>query len=406
MKIVADLHIHSPYSRAVSKKMTLETLAEKGIAKGIDLLGTGDFTHPVWIEEIKKRLIDNGTGVYSYEDMNFVLSNEIALIYTQGGKGRRIHYIILSPSIEVTEQINDFLKSKGRVDYDGRPIFGFSSIELVENLISISKDIEIIPAHAWTPWFGILGSMSGFNSLEECFQEKIKYIHAIETGLSSDPPMNWRCSFLDDITLISNSDSHSPYPHRLGREANVFDLKKVTYKNVIEAIRTKKGLTQTIETAPDYGKYHLDGHRLCNVSLEPKESKKNNNICPKCGKGLTIGVLNRVEELADRKEGYALKDAPGYKTLIPLPEIIALHVNQQVATKKVFDIYNTLMNRFKTDFDISLNVEKSELVKVVDERLADLIIRNRNGKINVIPGYDGVYGKPVIGEENDLKKFF
>ncbi|MBI4019646.1 MAG: DNA helicase UvrD [Candidatus Aenigmarchaeota archaeon] len=405
----ADLHIHSPYSRAVSKNMTLDVLAQKGQEKGLNIIGTGDFSHPLWFKELKSRLDNSSGGMYEHNGMKFVLTNEISLIYTQDGKGRRIHHMLLAPDFEVVAQINEFLASRGRLDYDGRPIFGFSSIELVEKLMSISKYIEVIPAHAWTPWFGILGSMSGFDSLETCFKEKTKYIHAIETGLSSDPPMNWRCAFLDKITLLSNSDSHSPHPYRLGREANAFDLKKTDYRHLLNAIRTREGLLSTIEVSPDYGKYHYDGHRTCGISMHPKESKKHNGICPKCGKPLTIGVLNRVEQLADpaRPEKYVPSGAVGYKSLLPLTEVIGLSVGQAPLSKKVQALYELLITKFGSEMNILLNVAKEQLHKVTNEKLANLILKNREGRIKVTPGYDGVYGKPVIEEETNkgLKKF-
>ncbi|MBI4014980.1 MAG: DNA helicase UvrD [Candidatus Aenigmarchaeota archaeon] len=406
----ADLHLHSPYSRAVSKDMTLEVLSRKAKEKGLHMLGTGDFSHPAWFANLKSKLRGDD-GVYEYNGTKFVLSNEIALIYTQDGKGRRIHYILLAPDFGAAEQINEFLRSRGRLDYDGRPMFGFTSVELVERLMSISKDIEIIPAHAWTPWFSVFGSMSGFDSLKECFQEKVKYIHAIETGLSSSPAMNWRCSFLDNVTLLSNSDAHSPHPHRLGREANALDIKGESYRELINAIRTRK-VEYTLEVSPDYGKYHYDGHRDCNISMAPDETKKHNGICPKCKKPLTIGVLNRVEQLADREE-FTLKGAPPFKGIIPLTEIIALSVGQEVFTKKVFEQYHRLLGAFGNELTILLETPEEELRKAVGERLAALIIKNREGNIKIIPGYDGVYGKPVIDdsgmntmEKGTLKKFF
>jgi len=402
---IADLQIHSKYSRATSKNMVLDELTKYAKIKGLDILGTGDFTHPLWLKELKQKLLAESDGVYVYDDINFILSGEISLIYTQGGRQRRIHHIILAPNFAVVDQINEWLDKKGRRDYDGRPIFGFSSIELVESMMSISKDIEIIPAHAWTSWYGIFGSMSGFDSLEECFQEKTKYIHSIETGMSSDPAMNWRISALDKITLTSNSDAHSPYPWRLGREANVFDLKEVNYENIIDAFRTRKNFAYTIEVNPGYGKYHFDGHRNCNFSCSPDESKKLNNICPRCGKKLTIGVLNRVEELADREEGFVPQKAVPFKTLIPLSELIAATAGQDVFTKKVWEIYNRLIDRFGNEFNILLNIDKNDLIKTVDEKLAELIIKNRENRLRIMPGYDGVYGKIILQEEEGLRRF-
>ncbi len=401
--IFTDLHIHSKYSRATSKDLDIDNLTKYGKIKGLNLIGTGDFTHPLWMKELKSKLYDNGTGIYTYDDMNFVLSVELSLIYTQDGRGRRIHHVILAPNFEVADQINSFLDTKGRRDYDGRPIFGFSSIELVENLMSISKDIEIIPAHIFTPWFSLFGAFSGFNSVKECFQENVKYIHAIETGLSSDPKMCWRISDLDDFSIVSFSDAHSHWPWRLGRECCVFDMKKMTYKNLIEIIRKKdkNGFIETLEFHPEEGKYHYDGHRNCNVCLEPKESIARNNICPKCKKQLTIGVLHRVEELADREEGYMPDNAVPFKSLVPLSELIAASVGQGVFTKKVWDVYNLLISKFGNEFNVLLKVEKEELEKVAEKKLANIILLNRDGKIKVKPGYDGVYGKIVL--ENGKK---
>ena len=405
---IADLHIHSKYSRATSQNMVIEEIAKGAKIKGIDIVGTGDFTHPLWLKELKTKLTDNGNGVYSYGNISFLLTTELSLVYTKNQKGRRIHHIILAPNFAVVDQINEFLDKKGRRDYDGRPIFGFDSVELVETLMSISRDIEIIPAHAWTSWFGIFGSMSGFDSIEECFGDKSKFIHAIETGMSSDPAMNWRLSALDKYTLVSNSDSHSPYSWRLGREANVFDLKKVTYDTVINAIRTRENFAFTIETYPEYGKYHYDGHATCGFSCSPEESKKLNRLCPKCGKKLIIGVQYRVDQLADRPAGYAPKGSVPFKAVIPLSELIAAVIGSPLASKKVVEIYNLLIDHFGNEFKVLLDSEKADLLKVVNEKLADVIIKNRLGGLKIIPGYDGVYGKIILGDEEkqmSLKNF-
>ena len=399
MKVIADMHIHSSHSRACSKDLGLENLEKYARFKGIGLLGTGDFTHPKWVQEIKSKLRENENGIlYSSTGFPFILQTELSLAYTQNGKGRRIHYIILAPSGEVVGQITEFLLKKGRVDYDGRPIFGMSSIELLDNLLSISPDIELIPAHAWTPWFGIFGSESGFDSLKECFGDKTRHIRAIETGMSSNPAMNWRIPWLDGITLTSNSDCHSYWPWRMGREANVLELDELNYKNVLAAICERKGLAETIEVDPGYGKYHFDGHRLCNVVMSPQESAKHKSICPKCGSKMTIGVLNRVEELAanDRPEGFVKKDAVPFKSLIPLSEIISELNGFPVASKKTWQIYNQLIEKFGSEFNVMLDTEENELKKIVDERLAAAIMKNREGRINVEPGYDGEYGKPVL----------
>ncbi len=407
---VVDLHSHSHYSRATSSLMQLHELARWSKIKGIDVLGTGDFQHPKWFEELKAGLkeTENGSGVYEHDGMKWVLQSELSLIYTQGGIGRRIHHIFLAPSLEIAAQINEWLAKKGRLDYDGRPIFGFSSIEFVEAMMQISKEIMVIPAHAWTPWFSVFGSKSGFNSMEECFGEKAKYIHAFETGLSSDPPMNWRVSSLDKYTMVSNSDAHSPYPWRLGREANVFDLKEMTYQNLIDAIRTRRDFLFTIETPPEYGKYHLDGHRNCNVVLEPSQSKAVGGRCPSCNGKLTIGVLSRVEELADRPEGYTPKDAVGFKALIPLSEILSALIGGSPGTKKIMEVYNELISSFGSEFNVLLKAPYTELLKIVKEKVALAVMRNREGRIKIEPGYDGVYGKPVFStslKESALGEF-
>ena len=267
-----DLHLHSRYSRACSKNINLDTLAASARKKGLTVLGTGDFSFLAWNKELKSNLSEED-GIYEYDNIKFILSNEISLMYKQDGKGRRIHHVLLAPSFDVVDQINEFLAKKGRLDYDGRPIFGFSSIELVDVMMGISRDIMIIPAHAWTPWFGIFGSMSGFDSLEDCFKEKTKHIHAIETGLSSDPPMNWRISFLDNVSLVSFSDAHSANTFRLGRECTAIDLNKVSYSKITDAIKNNK-IKMTVEFFPEEGKYHYDGHRACNFSCSPSESKK------------------------------------------------------------------------------------------------------------------------------------
>lgn len=406
MKIISDLHIHSRHSRATGKELNLENLEKYAKIKGVGLLGTGDFTHPEWIKEIKSGLKEDGTGILrSKSGFPFVLQTEISLAYTQNGKGRRIHHVLLAPSIGVVEQITEFLLSKGRIDYDGRPIFGFSSIELVEKMYGISPDIEVIPAHAWTPYFGVFGSESGFDSLKDCFGDKVNRIHAIETGMSSSPDMNWRIKALDSITLVSNSDLHSFWPWRIGREANVFEMKELSYQNILSAIRERKGFVETIEVDPGYGKYHFDGHRLCNVVMSPEESRQQGSICPKCGKKLTIGVLNRVEELSDkdRPEGFVLKGAVPFKSLIPLSEIICALGKFPVASKKTWAIYNKLIERFGNEFNVMLDASEEELKKAVDEKLAAAIIRNRNGQIKVKPGYDGEYGKPMLSNDDENK---
>ena len=402
MKLIADLQVHSRFSRATSKQLNLENLEKYAKIKGLNLLGTGDITHPEWLKELKAGLKEDDTGILkSSSGFNFILQGEISNIYTQDGKGRRVHNVILAKNFEIAGQIQEALKKKGRIDYDGRPIFGFNCIELVEMMKNIDEKIEIIPAHVWTPWYSLFGSMSGFDSVEECFKDQAKHIHAIETGLSSDPAMNWRLSQLDKYTLVSSSDAHSFWPWRIGREANVFDI-DLTYDDLINSIRTKKGFLHTIETNPEYGKYHIDGHRACNISMEPKESLKNKNICPKCKRPLTIGVLNRVEQLADREEGYKPKGAVPFKSLIPLSEILASLFNSSVASKKVFAEYYNLIKHFETEFNIMLEAKREDLIKATDEKIADAIISVRERKVKIKPGYDGVYGQLVF-ESSEAK---
>lgn len=394
MKVFADLHMHSHYSRATSSMMNVKERSKFAKLKGINLLGTGDFTHPKWLQEMKATL-DYENDIYTHDGMNFILSSEISLIYSQNGRGRKVHHIILAPSFDVVDQINEWLDTKGRRDYDGRPIFGFSSIEFVEKMMSISKDIEVIPAHIWTPWFSVLGSMGGFNSMKECFADQLNHIHAVETGLSSDPPMNWRVSELDRFTLVSNSDSHSPYAWRMGREANVFDLKDVNYAGVVKSIRTRNNFLFTIEVDPAYGKYHVDGHRNCDIMMLPADTKKSEGICPKCRKPMTIGVLNRVEQLADRQDGYKPKNAVPFMSLLPLAELTACALGCRLESKKNMELYNRLISKLGNEFHILIDAGQDEILKVADQSMVDIIIKNRQGKLRISPGYDGVYGKII-----------
>ena len=410
--MIADLHLHSRFSRACSKNITIPELVKWAKIKGLNLLGTSDFTHPIWFEEIKKLLTEKN-GFYYYQDFPFIITGEISLIYTQEGqeiksfdtnstskirRGRRVHLNLLVPSVEVAEKIHAYLDTKGRRDYDGRPIFKISCEEFTKEMMKISKDIEIIPAHIWTPWFGVFGSMSGFDSLKEAFGEQLENIHAIETGISSDPEMNYRIAELADKAIVSFSDAHSFWPFRLGREATIFN-KVNSYKELIEQIRNNSFIS-TIEADPAYGKYHWDGHRNCNFSCSPEESKKLNNICPVCNRALTIGVDNRVEQLATNPIDYKSKNAKPFYTLLPLHELISLITGTSMQSKGVWTVYNNLIKDFGNEFNILLDASREELIrKEVDAKLIGLIMKNRAGKIGVNPGFDGVYGKAVIGEE-------
>lgn len=399
MQYIADLHIHGKYSQATSKQLDLENLEKYARIKGITLLGTGDFTHPKWIEHIKEYLTEDGSGfLKSKTGMDFVLQTEISLIYSQGGKGRRIHNLVFAPDLDTVKQITDYLLTKGRIDYDGRPIFNIPCPEFVESLRSISKDIEIVPAHIWTPWFSVFGSKSGFDSIKECFQDQTKHIHALETGLSSDPEMNWRLSQLDNFQLVSFSDLHSFWPWRLGREATIFEINR-SYKDFVRSLRTGEGLVKTIEVDPNYGKYHVDGHRNCNIVFSPEESRKHNGICPVCKKELTIGVLNRVEELADRDFGFKPKGAKPFQKIIPLSDIISLITGKAVATKTVWKKYYDILKLGKSEYDVMLNVPEEDILKNVEKDIAEAIIANRHQKIKIKPGYDGVYGVPILSAE-------
>jgi uncharacterized protein (TIGR00375 family) len=393
----ADLHLHSRFSRACSSSINFENLVKWGKIKGLNLLGTGDFTHPLWLKEIKEKLAGNGKGFYYFEDFPFIITGEISLIYTQE-RGRRIHIVVLVPDIETAEKINSYLDTKGRRDYDGRPIFNISGEEFVREMMNISKDIELIPAHIWTPWFGIFGSMSGFDSLKEAFREQIDSVHAIETGMSSDPEMNWRIRELGGKSIVSFSDSHSFWPFRLGREATIF-RKTDSYKDIVEQIR-KNSFIATLETDPAYGKYHFDGHRLCGFSSSPQKTKEINGICPVCRKKLTIGVENRVEELADNPVGFKPENAKPFYKLLPLQEVISLALGSSVESKKVWGVYNSLIESFGNEFNILFNVSAEEIAsKSFDSNITELIIKNREQKIKIKPGYDGVYGEAVLGEK-------
>jgi len=401
MKIFADFHIHSYLSRATSQHMNLDELSRNAKLKGLNLLGTGDFTHPIWMRELKEKLEPLGdSGLFIYNGIYWMITVEVSTVYEKKGKARKIHHLIHVPSFDVADQIIDLLSKRGDLSSDGRPLFNdLSSPELVEILISIDKNILIIPSHAWTTWWSLFGAFSGFDSVEECYEDQIKHIYAIETGLSSDPPMNWRLSELDRFCLMSNSDAHSPWIWRLGREFNAFDLKEISYYEIADSVKKKdkKRFIFTVEVPPEYGKYHYTGHRNCGISLHPKEAIKLNNKCPKCGKKLTIGVLQRVEELADRPEGFVPKDAIPYKSLLPLYEIISYVMEiDQLYSKKVMEEQDKLIAKFGNELNVLLNAKRDELLRVTNTKIVDAIIKTREGKVNFIAGYDGVYGKPIF----------
>lgn len=409
LRVIADLHIHSRYSRATSQKMCIEEIARFAKIKGLNLVGTGDFTHPKWLKELQETLIpDTETSLYRVAKnpefpVHFIITTEVSTIFSFQNEIKKIHHVILTPTIETAVQINERLSKYGNLSADGRPTLNMTAPQLVEEIMEVSSQNMIFPAHAWTPWFSLFGAFSGFNSIEDCYQDMTKHIHALETGLSSDPPMNWRLSKLDNFTLVSNSDSHSFWPWRIGREANVFELERLSYKEVIDAIRLKdkNRFKFTIETNPAYGKYHWTGHRNCGVALSPQEAIKLSNICPVCRRKLTKGVEQRVEELADRPLGFKPQGAIDFMHLLPLSEIIAtvLGVNS-LSTQHVWSIYNLLIERFGNEYNVLIDVPKEALENVVEEKIAEAIIRVRENRIDVSPGYDGVYGRIIIFKEN------
>ncbi len=410
MKFIADFHIHSKYSRATSPQMDLENLDRWAKIKGIRVLGTGDFTHPEWLKNLKEKLEPAEAGLYKLRDgdndTSFILTSEISCIYSKGGKVRKIHIIVFAPNFEAVEKINTHLGWIGNLKSDGRPILGLDAKELTKIVLEASRDCLIIPAHLMTPWFSLFGSRSGFDSIEECFEDYSKYIFAGETGLSADPSMLWRMPDGRKITLISNSDAHSPA--KLGREVNVFDT-EISYQAIAEAIKSNnpQKFLYTIEFFPQEGKYHYDGHRNCEIRLSPQESKKYNNICPRCGKPLTIGVLNRVNSLADRPEGFKPENGIPFRSLIPLGEIIAEAEGVLSGAKQVEQEYNNLIEKLGNEFKILLDVSQKELEAATLPEIAEGIIRVREGKVYIEPGFDGVFGKIRIfskGEQKSLSK--
>lgn len=411
MKMIADLHIHSRFSMATSKEGTPENLDFWARKKGISLIGTGDFTHPVWREELKERLVSEGNGLYRLKDAyvkeesrkfpgegtRFVVSGEISSIYKKNGKTRKVHNVILLPGLEAADAMAQRLEKIGNIHSDGRPILGLDSHDLLEMMLDVCPEGILIPAHIWTPHFSVLGAKSGFDSVEECFEELAPYIHALETGLSSDPAMNWRISKLDRYQLVSNSDAHSP--SKLGREANLLDI-DCSYEGLYRAIQTGEGLEGTVEFFPEEGKYHFDGHRKCGVSLSPVEAERLGGICPVCGKKLTMGVDHRVEQLADRAEGFVKKDGKKYESLVPLPEVISTCMGYSAASKKVQGCFEQMIQTLGTEFDILRNVPSEDIKSCAGERIAEGIENVRTGNVKRIPGYDGEYGKIELFEEN------
>lgn len=406
MRTIVDLHMHSHYSRATSKALTIEGIARFAQIKGVDVIATGDITHPKWLEEMEEKLIDDGSGLYQLRDgsspTRFVLFGEIASMYKKDGVGRRLHTLFGVSTLAAARKVNDVLKNKGfNLAYDGRPIVGMDVRELMKIYLDADPQAIIIPAHIWTPWFAVFGSKSGFDSLEACFEEMLPYVYAIETGLSSDPAMNWRIPDLNNRMILSNSDAHSA--EKIGREANVFDLPERSWKALYTAITQNKHLDYTIEFYPEEGKYHMDGHRACDVRLTPVETAKYKGLCPKCGLPLVVGVMNRVEQLARQAADGAGR--PGYKSIVPLPEIIsdALGVGQK--SKAVKAEFDRLIAGVGNEFHILLDASQSEIAAVAQPIVAEAIQRVREGRLHIDPGYDGVFGTIKVFTEAERKKY-
>lgn len=412
---ILDLHIHSKYSRACSKHLELPLIAQTCEERGIDFVVTGDMTHPKWFSHIQEHLIEDTEGLYKLKESasktKFILGTEVAVIKKDKGKTRRVHHCIFAPDMKAAEKLNkELLKRNFNLASDGRPILGLTSKNLLELLLEVDERIQLIPAHVWTPWFGLFGSKGGYDSIQEAFDELAPHIKAVETGLSSDPLMNWRCSFLDNIALVSNSDAHSP--QKLGREANVLGFKKesdITYFEIFRIIneQDKQQFLYTIEFYPEEGKYHTDGHRDCAFQCSPEETAKFGGRCPHCKKMLTVGVLNRVVELSDRTEdeAKAIAEARGfvpYKSVVPLPEILADTFGCGVATKRVTTMYTQMIQRIGSEFHILLSASLSEIEAASSSTIAHAIDRVRKGNIHIVPGYDGEFGiVKVFRDEED-----
>jgi uncharacterized protein (TIGR00375 family) len=402
MRIVADLHIHSRFSYACSRDMDVERLAWWAKRKGVNVLGTGDFTHPIYFTSLKQRLESAEDGLFHLRsgerEVRLMLTVEVTNIFRQTGRVRKTHTLIFAPSFAVVERLNAQLARYGNLALNGRPTLKCSARELLTIVKDTAPECEVVPAHVWTPWFSVLGSLSGFDSLEECYGDDVRLIRAVETGLSSDPAMNWRLSALDSVALVSNSDAHSP--RKLAREANVLDC-ELSYHGIVAALvsRNPKRFLYTIEFFPEEGKYHLDGHRHCQVRLTPAHTRRLKGLCPLCGKKLTVGVLHRVDTLADRKEGYQPKRAVPAKHVLPLEEIIAAAFGQKPHTKKVMVEYNRLVDHHGPELDILLERSEQDLAAQMSERIVAGIMKVRRGELRIGPGYDGEYGKIELFSE-------
>ncbi len=402
MRIITDFHLHSQWSRACSKALTLPNIAKACERKGIDLVGTSDAFHPAWRSDIGALLEEVEDGVFALKDhssrSHFLLTTEISCIYKRGGKVRRVHHVIVFPSLSALDRLTSaLLERQCNIKSDGRPIVGIDSEDLLTMALEADSQILFIPAHAWTPWFSIFGSKSGFDSLEECFGSLTKYIYAIETGLSSDPAMNWRLSALDHIFLVSNSDAHSL--NNLGREANIFEIERLSFKELRRILveHDIEHFLETIEFFPEEGKYHADGHAACNFWCEPRETKRLKGVCPKCGKPLTIGVLHRVAELADRPVGAPRPlSAVPFRSIVPLSEVVGSVLGFGKASKRVMAEVSRLLADGRSEFQILLDMPTSKLERITSSEITTAILAMREGKVEIRPGYDGVYGRVKV----------
>ncbi|NMC31525.1 MAG: UvrD-helicase domain-containing protein [Veillonellaceae bacterium] len=414
---IADLHIHSKYSRATSHDCEPEMLEYWARRKGIHLIGTGDFTHPAWRRELQEKLIPAGDGLYALRAVlsreasvagpkispQFIVSGEISSIYKKNGKVRKVHNLILLPSLDAAEAVSRRLETVGNLHSDGRPILGLDSRDLLEIVLERCPEAIFVPAHIWTPHFSLFGAYSGFDDIEECFGDLTRYIYALETGLSSDPPMNWRLSALDGFTLISNSDAHSPA--NLGRETNIFDT-TLAYPNILQALKDRNAnrFYGTLEFFPEEGKYHNDGHRSCKVCWQPKETKAAGGVCPVCGGRITVGVLHRVEDLADRPAGFVPATAKKFERLVPLPEVIAASVGFSASSKKVREQYEELLRLLGPELHILREASLPDIQSAAGPCIAEGIRRLREGNIEIEPGYDGEYGKIGILKREEIDR--
>ncbi|MCM8809186.1 MAG: endonuclease Q family protein [Candidatus Omnitrophica bacterium] len=398
---IADFHIHSKYSRATSKDMELDGLVKWAKYKGINLLGTGDITHFYWFYELKRNLKESERfGIYNYGGIDFILTGEVCNIFEKKGVIKKIHNIVFISSLEKVEKLNKNLERYGDLNADGRPILQLEAKELLKLIKDVDEFGFLVPAHIWTPHFSLFGSNSGFDDIEDCFEEVTDEIFALETGLSSDPEMNWRLSKLDRFSLISNSDAHSP--SRIGREANIF-FDKFDFKQLIDILKNKN-FNMTVEYFPEEGKYHYDGHRNCGVCFSPEQTRKNNYICPVCNRKVTVGVMHRVEELSDRKPNEKPKKYVPFKKIVPLDQIIGSVMNKEVSSQIVQKMYFEIINRIGSEFYILLDANEKEIEHKIETKVFEGIKKVRKGEVNIKPGYDGEFGKVEIPLDLNIKE--